>query len=46
LPGSGKLRLGALITHRFPLDSDADAYATLRHGAGPRGKLLIEVTAP
>jgi threonine dehydrogenase-like Zn-dependent dehydrogenase len=46
LLGSGRLRLGALITHRFPLDSCAAAYATLRHGTGPRGKVLIEVNAP
>lgn len=46
LLGSGQLRMGALITHRFPLDAYADAYATLRHAAGPRGKVLIEVSAP
>jgi len=37
LLGSGRLRLGPLITHRFPLDSYADAYATLRHSTGSQG---------
>lgn len=46
LLSSGQLRMGALITHRFPLDAYADAYATLRHGTGPRGKVLLEVSAP
>jgi len=45
LLSAGQLSLGALITHRFPLDRYADAYATLRRGTGPRGKVLIEVTA-
>jgi hypothetical protein len=40
-----QLRLGALITHRFPLPEYANAYATLRHATGPRGKVLIEVNA-
>lgn len=38
-----QLCLGGLITHRFPLESYADAYAALRSGTGPRGKVLIEV---
>lgn len=42
---AGQLSLGALITHRFPLDRYADAYATRRRGPGSRGKVLIEVTA-
>ncbi len=45
LLSAGQLRPGALITHRFPLDRYAGAYATLRRGTGPRGKVLIEVTA-
>jgi L-iditol 2-dehydrogenase len=45
LLSAGQLRLGALITHRFTLDAYADAYATLRHGTGPRGKVLLAVTA-
>jgi hypothetical protein len=27
-------------------DADADADATLRHATGPRGKVLMEITAP
>lgn len=46
LLSTGQLRLGELITHRFSLDAYADAYAALRHGTGPRGKVLIEVNAP
>jgi threonine dehydrogenase-like Zn-dependent dehydrogenase len=46
LLSAGQLRLAPLITHRFPLHAYADAYATLRHGTGPRGKVLIEVNAP
>jgi threonine dehydrogenase-like Zn-dependent dehydrogenase len=46
LLSAGRLRLGAPITHRFPLDAYADAYATLRHADGPRGEVLIVVTAP
>jgi threonine dehydrogenase-like Zn-dependent dehydrogenase len=45
LLSSGRLRLGALITHRFSLGAYAAAYATLRHGTGPRGKVLIEINA-
>jgi len=26
--------------------ADADADATLRHATGPRGKVLMEITAP
>jgi L-iditol 2-dehydrogenase len=45
LLGSGQLRLGPLITHRFPLDQYQAAYQALRDGSGPRGKVLLEVTA-
>jgi L-iditol 2-dehydrogenase len=40
---AGKIHLAPLITHRFPLEAFADAYRTLRAGAGPRGKVLLEV---
>jgi 2-desacetyl-2-hydroxyethyl bacteriochlorophyllide A dehydrogenase len=40
---AGKIHLAPLITHRFPLEAFADAYRTLREGAGPRGKVLLEV---
>jgi L-iditol 2-dehydrogenase len=39
----GQVRLGPLITHRFALDAFATAYQALRDGAGPRGKVLLEV---
>jgi len=44
LLSSGQVRLGPLITHRFPLHAYAAAYQVLRNGAGPRGKVLLEVT--
>ncbi|HXW43539.1 MAG TPA: alcohol dehydrogenase catalytic domain-containing protein [Streptosporangiaceae bacterium] len=44
LLSSGSVRLGPLITHRFPLDAYAAAYQALRDGGGPRGKVLLEVT--
>ncbi|MGD0699851.1 MAG: alcohol dehydrogenase catalytic domain-containing protein [Trebonia sp.] len=40
---AAKIHLSPLITHRFPLESFADAYRTLREGTGPRGKVLLEV---
>ncbi len=43
LLGSGRLRLGPLITHRFPLAKFADAYQVLRSGTGPRGKVMLEI---
>jgi threonine dehydrogenase-like Zn-dependent dehydrogenase len=43
---AASIRLAPLITHRFPLESFPDAYRTLRHSAGPRGKILLEVAAP
>jgi L-iditol 2-dehydrogenase len=42
---SGQVRLGPLITHRFPLGRFADAYQALRDGTAPRGKVLLDVTA-
>jgi L-iditol 2-dehydrogenase len=45
LLGSGQVRLGPLITHRFPLGRFADAYRALRDGTAPRGKVLLDVTA-
>jgi hypothetical protein len=43
---AGRLRPAPLITRWFPLEAHAGAYATPRHGTGPRGKVLIEVNAP
>jgi L-iditol 2-dehydrogenase len=44
LLSSGQIRLGPLITHRFPLDRFEDAYRALRDPAGPRGKVMLDVT--
>ena len=43
---AARIRLAPLIIHRFPLESFPDASRTLRHSAGPRGKILLEVAAP
>jgi L-iditol 2-dehydrogenase len=43
LLSSGKIRLGPLITHRFPLDRFEDAYRALRESDGPRGKVMLDV---
>jgi L-iditol 2-dehydrogenase len=40
---SGQLRLGPLITHRFPLASFAEAYQALRSGDGVRGKVMLDI---
>ncbi len=45
LLGDGRVRLGSLVTHRFPLRSFADAYQALRDGSAPRGKVLLDVSA-
>jgi 2-desacetyl-2-hydroxyethyl bacteriochlorophyllide A dehydrogenase len=41
----GSIRLGPLLTHRFGLADYAGGYEALRAGSGPRGKVLLEVTA-
>jgi threonine dehydrogenase-like Zn-dependent dehydrogenase len=43
---SGQIRLSPLITHRFPLEAYEDAYRALRETFGPRGKVILEVSAP
>jgi 2-desacetyl-2-hydroxyethyl bacteriochlorophyllide A dehydrogenase len=44
LLSSGQIRLGPLITHRFPLHRFEDAYQALRESDGPRGKVMLDVT--
>jgi L-iditol 2-dehydrogenase len=44
LLSAGRIRLGPLLTHRFPLADYASAYRALRAADGPRGKVLLEVT--
>ena len=44
LLSSGQIRLGPLITHRFPLHRFEDAYQALRESDGPRGKVILDVT--
>src|SRR6185295_8798129 len=48
LVAAGKIRLGELITHRFPLDDFADAYATFterRDGAVLLAALFVAALA-
>jgi len=45
LLNSGRLDLGFLVTHRFPLPDWAAALAALRAPEGTRGKVLLEVTS-
>ncbi|HET6847949.1 MAG TPA: alcohol dehydrogenase catalytic domain-containing protein [Gaiellales bacterium] len=40
---SGRLELGSLVTHRFPLSRYAAAIEALRHPVGARGKVLIDM---
>lgn len=46
LLNSGRLQLGFLVTHRFPLREWSAALSTLRAPVGARGKVLLEVDAP
>ena len=41
----GRIRPGPLITHRFPLEAYKEAYQVLRSGSGPRGKVMLDVSA-
>jgi L-iditol 2-dehydrogenase len=43
---SGQIRPAPLITHRFPLEDYEEAYQMLRAGSGPRGKVILDVSAP
>jgi 2-desacetyl-2-hydroxyethyl bacteriochlorophyllide A dehydrogenase len=45
LLNSGRLDLGYLVTHRFPLDKFAEAIETLRQSPGQRGKVLLDVSS-
>ena len=40
---SGRLDLGGLVTHRFPLGEYAAAIEALRHPDGTRGKVLVDI---
>jgi 2-desacetyl-2-hydroxyethyl bacteriochlorophyllide A dehydrogenase len=46
LLSSGQIRPAPLITHRFPLEAYEEAYQVLRAGSGPRGKVMLDVSAP
>ena len=40
---AGRLGVGPLITHRFPMEKFAGAYEVLRAGTGVRGKVMLDV---
>lgn len=44
LLNSGRLDLGFLVTHRFPLEQWAQAVATLRSTDEARGKVILEIS--
>ncbi len=46
LLSSAQIRLSPLVTHRFPLEAYEEAYHVLRSGSGPRGKVILDVSAP
>ena len=46
LLNSGRLDLGFLVTHRFPLERFDEGVSTLRSSLGVRGKILIDVATP
>jgi L-iditol 2-dehydrogenase len=46
LLNEGLIRPGFLVTHRFGLADWEQAIACLRGGEGPRGKVLLEISAP
>jgi len=43
LLSAGRIRLGPLITHRFPLDAFRNAYQALREPTGVRGKVILDL---
>ena len=46
LLSAGQIRPAPLITHRFPLEAHEEAYQVLHEGSGPRGKVMLDVSAP
>jgi threonine dehydrogenase-like Zn-dependent dehydrogenase len=45
LLGSGRIRPGQIVTHRFPLDEYGKAFAALAQAEGARGKVMLELTS-
>jgi L-iditol 2-dehydrogenase len=45
LLSAGQISLAPLVTHRFPLEEYEEAYQVLRSSSGPRGKVILDVTA-
>jgi threonine dehydrogenase-like Zn-dependent dehydrogenase len=46
LLSSAQIRLSPLVTHWFPLEAYEEAYQMLRSSSGPRGKVILDVSAP
>jgi threonine dehydrogenase-like Zn-dependent dehydrogenase len=43
LVNSGRVQPGRIVTHRFPLEDHAQAFAALAAPEGARGKILLEI---
>jgi threonine dehydrogenase-like Zn-dependent dehydrogenase len=43
LLNAGRIAPGRIVTHRFPLERHAEAFAALAGGEGARGKVLLEL---
>jgi 2-desacetyl-2-hydroxyethyl bacteriochlorophyllide A dehydrogenase len=43
LLNTGKIAPGAIVTHRYPLEQFAQAFATLSAAEGARGKVMLEL---
>jgi 2-desacetyl-2-hydroxyethyl bacteriochlorophyllide A dehydrogenase len=43
LVNAGRVQPGRIVTHRFPLEAFAQAFAALESLEGPRGKILLEI---
>jgi threonine dehydrogenase-like Zn-dependent dehydrogenase len=39
-----RIRPGCIVTHRFPLEDHAQAFAALAAPEGARGKILLEIS--
>ena len=43
LVNEGRITPGRIVTHRFPLEDHAQAFAVLAAAEGARGKVLLEI---
>ena len=43
LVNARRIHPGRIVTHRFPLEANAQAFAALESLEGTRGKILLEI---